>query len=218
MKYRAVLFDLDGTLLDTIADLTEAMNCAMATLGHPGRTIEECKIFVGDGVVNFARRALPTEHNDEETVARCVKQMRVEYGKRWAEKTRPYEGIGELLTELERRAVAMAVLSNKPQDFTELMVVRMLGGWKFQAVRGARPDVAIKPDPGAARDIARKVGGGPGEFLYVGDTDTDMQTAVGAGMFPVGALWGFRPGEELTRHGAKVLIAKPSELLELLRE
>ncbi|MCY2924613.1 MAG: HAD hydrolase-like protein, partial [Planctomycetota bacterium] len=118
MKYRAVLFDLDGTLLDTIADLTEAMNAAMATLGHPARTVEECKIFVGDGVVNFARRALPAEHNDEETVGRCVKQMRVEYGKRWDRKTRPYEGTGELLTELERRGAAMAVLSNKPQEFT----------------------------------------------------------------------------------------------------
>ncbi|MCY2929261.1 MAG: HAD family hydrolase [Planctomycetota bacterium] len=216
MKYGAVLFDLDGTLLDTIADLTEAMNDAMATLGHPPRTVEECKIFVGDGVVNFARRALPTEHNDDQTVGRCVKQMRVEYGKRWAQKTRPYPGIGQLLTELERRGVAMAVLSNKPQEFTELMVARLLGDWTFRAVHGARPDVAIKPDPGSALDIAREMGIEPREFLYVGDTDTDMQTAVGAGMFPVGALWGFRPGEELTRHGAKVLISTPGELLGLL--
>ncbi|MEI7835959.1 MAG: HAD family hydrolase, partial [Planctomycetota bacterium] len=212
----AVLFDLDGTLLDTIADLTEAMNAAMATLGHPPRTVEECKIFVGDGVVNFAQRALPAEHNDEETVGRCVKQMRVEYGKRWDQKTRAYPGITELLTELDRWGVAMAVLSNKPQDFTELMVAQLLPDWKFQAVRGARADVAIKPDPGSAREIARDMGVGPGEFLYVGDTDTDMQTAVGAGMFPVGALWGFRPGEELSRHGARVLIATPQELLALL--
>jgi len=216
LRYSAVLFDLDGTLLDTIADLTESMNRALGALGFAPRTVAECKRLVGDGVVNFARRALPPQHRDEQTIARCVKLMRADYGKRWAERTRPYEGIPELLTELARRGVAMAVLSNKPQDFTEVMVAELLPNWKFQAVRGAAGGVAIKPDPAAALEIAGQMALLPAQFIYLGDTDTDMQTGVAAGMFPVGAQWGFRPAEELTANGAKRLIAHPEELLELL--
>lgn len=216
MPFKAVLFDLDGTLLDTIADLTESMNRSMASCGFGPRSVEECKVFVGDGVANFARRALPEGHKDDETVGRVVKRMREEYGKRWAERTRPYEGIPQLLDELTRRGVRMAVLSNKPQHFTQLMVAELLPSWKFEVVSGAVPEVAMKPDPAGAVATAERMGLAAREFLYVGDTDTDMQTAAAAGMYAVGALWGFRTGEELTRNGARVLIARPMELVGLL--
>jgi phosphoglycolate phosphatase len=216
MRYRAALFDLDGTLLDTVEDLADSMNTALAERGFPPRGVAECKLFVGDGVEMFAMRALPEGHRDEATVAAVVARHRREYSKRWANKTRAYEGIPELLDELTSRGVAMAVLSNKPDDFTDVMVARLLPKWKFNAVRGARKGEALKPSPGSALWIARKLRIAPAEFLYVGDTNTDMQTANAAGMFPVGALWGFRTAEELQANGAKVLIEKPMDLVRLL--
>lgn len=214
--YRAVLFDLDGTLLDTIEDLTDSMNAALAAMAFPGHGVDACKRFVGDGVRNFALRALPESRRDEPTVERCIQLMREEYSRRWNVKTRPYDGIAELLDGLAQRGLAMAVLSNKPDDFTRLMVRAMLGRWRFAAVRGVRQDGVVKPDPAAALAIAEEVGTPPAEFLYVGDTDTDMRTAGAAGMFPVGATWGFRPVQELLEHGAKAIIHHPAELIGLV--
>lgn len=215
-KYQAVLFDLDGTLLDTIADLVDSMNAALAGQGLPPRSVEECKRFVGDGVEMFATRALPEGRRDEATVAAVVAAHRKEYSRRWADKTRPYDGIPQLLDELTARGVAMAVLSNKPEDFTQLMVARLLPKWTFAAVRGARKGEALKPSPDAALGIAAALAVAPGGFLYVGDTNTDMRTAVAAGMYPVGALWGFRTAEELLANGAKTLINRPADLLTLI--
>ena len=213
MTYQAVLFDLDGTLLDTIEDLADSMNAALSELGFARRTVEQCKRFVGDGVVQYALRALPEDARDERTVERCIELMQAAYSQRWHAKTRPYEGIAELLDGLAQRGVAISVLSNKPDDFTRLMVREMLGGWRFEAVRGVRADGVKKPDPAGAIEIARQLGIEPGAFLYVGDTDTDMQTAVAAGMYAVGCTWGFRDAEELLAHGAQVLIDGPTELL-----
>jgi phosphoglycolate phosphatase len=142
--------------------------------------------------------------------------MRREYTQRWAELTKPYPGVPDLLDGLTQRGIRMAVLSNKPDDFTKLMVEALLPRWSFEAVLGVRAGVPKKPDPAAALEIARKLGVEPSAFLYLGDTDTDMKTAVSAGMFPVGALWGFRPGNELAAHGAQVLIQDPPDLLGLL--
>ena len=216
MAVRAVLFDIDGTLLDTIEDLTDSMNAALARLGLPLRTVEQCKHFVGDGVRKFAERALPAAERNAEFVDRLTEQMRREYDGRWAEKTRPYEGVPELLRELAGRRLAMAVLSNKPDDMIRRMVRSLLPGVKFADVRGAMDDVPQKPDPTAALAIARRLNARADEFLYVGDTGTDMRTAVAAAMVPVGALWGFREAGELTENGAEALIAHPRELLELL--
>ena len=216
MKYRAVLFDLDGTLLDTIEDLTDSMNAALGQLGCSARTVAECKRFVGDGIRTYAFRALPEGRRDEATIGRCIELVRADYARRWNVKTRPYDGIGELLEALAERGIPMSVLSNKPDDFTKLMVQGMLGRWDFAAVRGVGPDGVKKPDPAAALAIADHVGVAPAEFLYLGDTNTDMKTAVAAGMLPVGATWGFRSAAELTDSGAEVLIAHPTDLLAVL--
>ncbi|MFW6066668.1 MAG: HAD family hydrolase [Planctomycetota bacterium] len=216
MPFAAVLFDLDGTLLDTIEDLTDSMNAALARLGFRPGSMEQCKHFVGDGMRKFAERALPEQARDAATIDRLVENMRSEYSNRWSTKTRPYEGIPELLGELTRRRLAMAVLSNKPEDMTRRMVYAMLPGAPFAEVRGAIDGVAKKPDPTAALSIARSLKTHPEQFLYVGDTGTDMQTAVAAGMSPVGVLWGFRDADELTDSGAETLIYHPSELLNLL--
>lgn len=216
MRFRGVLFDLDGTLLDTLEDIADSANRALGQLGFPGHPVESFKYFIGDGVENLVRRALPLDQRDPAILAQCAALMRAEYGRRWADKTRPYPGVPELLDALTARAVPMAVLSNKPDEFTKLCVARLLPRWRFVAVVGASPALPRKPDPAAARHIARQLQLPPAEILYLGDTNTDMQTAVGAGMFPAGALWGFRTAEELWASGAKRLLSAPLDLLDVL--
>lgn len=213
MTFLAAIFDLDGTLLDTLEDLADSVNAVLGQLGFPGHPLQSFKYFVGDGVENLLRRALPAERCDAATVGQAVALMRAEYGRRWADKTRPYPGIPGLLDALTARGTPMAVLSNKPDEFTRLCVGRLLPRWQFATVVGARPGQPRKPDPTAALEIARQLQVAPSQILYLGDTNTDMRTAVAAGVFPVGVLWGFRTAEELTASGAKVLIAKPEELL-----
>jgi len=216
MTLQAVLFDLDGTLLDTLDDLADSTNLVLRELGFAEHPVEAFKYFIGDGVENLVRRVLPAGACEPETMTRCGARLREEYARRWAAKTRPYPGIPDLLDALSTRGVPMAVLSNKPHPFTELCVTQLLPAWRFAVVLGEQPGRARKPDPAGALEIAARLGRAPAEILYLGDTNTDMQTAVSAGMFPVGALWGFRTADELTAHGAKILIAEPLELLDVL--
>ena len=216
MSFQAVLFDLDGTLLDTIGDLTDAMNSALRACGFEARTVAECKHFVGGGVKNFALRALPPDHRDAATLDKILSLYWVAYSKNWDCKTRPYDGIGELLDALAARGLALVVYSNKPDEFTQLTVRKLLARWPFAAVVGAREGVPDKPDPSSAVEIAGRLRIAPAGFIYVGDTNIDMRTAVAAGMYPVGALWGFRTADELLAGGAKTLIERPTDLLRLL--
>lgn len=216
MRSRAVLFDLDGTLLDTLEDLANAMNRVLEAWGLPPHQVQAYRFLVGDGVENLVRRALPDGMRNPQILARAVVAMREEYSRSWAVRTRPYDGVAELLDGLRARGVPMAILSNKPDDFTRRIVATMLGSWEFHPVLGERPGVPRKPHPRGALEIASSLGIPPDGFLYLGDTDTDMRTAVAAGMFPVGALWGFRSARELLSSGAQRLIQRPQELLELL--
>jgi len=189
----------------------------LAEVGVAGHDVELAKLYVGDGLRNYVLRALPQAmRGDEDLVAGCCRRFAQEYAKRWSVKTHVYEGVGELLDELSRRGVPMAVLTNKPDEFTQVVVRKLLGQWQFAAVRGVGSDGLKKPDPAGAIAIAAGLGIRPAECLYVGDTNTDMQTATAAGMFAVGATWGYRPASELIANGAKVLIDKPLELLGLL--
>ncbi|MFC2014881.1 HAD family hydrolase [Chloroflexota bacterium] len=217
MKYQGVLFDLDGTLLDTLKDLANSVNVALERLGFPTHGEESYKNFVGDGRDILAARALPENHRDSTTVTQLVEFINEEYTEQWANNTAPYQGIPDLLDELTAGNMKMAILSNKDQHFTELIVSRILSRWSFEAVVGLSPEVIKKPDPTAAIQLAQQLGISAAEFLYMGDTGTDMKTAVGAGMYPVGVLWGFRSAEELLAGGAKKLIEHPREFLELLK-
>ncbi len=215
MKMRAAVFDLDGTLLDTIEDLTDSMNAALAALGFPARTIAECKSLVGDGLATFVRRALPkSERDNPESARRLHEAMRAEYRLRSTVKTKPYPGIPELLDALAARGIPMAVLSNKPHPATLSVIAHYFPGTAFCAVFGARENVPIKPDASAALEIAALLELPAGEILYVGDTNTDMQTAAAAGMFGIGALWGFRTAAELRAAGARALAARPEDVLD----
>jgi phosphoglycolate phosphatase len=213
---RAVLFDLDGTLLDTLADLGESMNEALGEIGIGAHPLEAYKRFVGDGMRTLALRSLPPERRDQRTVEHCVAAMLRVYGLRTDRKTRPFAGVPELVEELSKRAIPMAILSNKPEDLTRRLVERFFGAGRFAVVAGARGDAPRKPDPTVAVAIAKRLAVEPAEVLYLGDTDTDMRTAVAAGMYPVGALWGFRDAAELSASGARELVRAPADVLALL--
>ena len=213
---QAVLFDLDGTLLDTLADLADSANAALGEMGFPEHRVDSYKYFVGDGMENLVRRVLPQDRLDPATMARLLELMHREYSNRWSAKTQPYAGIPELLDWLAGRRIPMAVLSNKPHEFTRLCVTRLLPRWNFQAIQGATPALPKKPDPTAALAVAASLGVSPAAMLYLGDTNTDMQTAVSAGMFPVGRTWGFRTAEELAANGARALAETPLDVARLI--
>jgi len=214
MAKAAVMFDLDGTLLDTLEDLADSMNAVLMRLGLPGHPVEAYKHFVGDGMPNLVRRALPDDRRDGTAIELGSQAMREEYAKRWRAKSRPYEGVPEMLDGLFERGLKVTILSNKPDDFTRMTVEALLPDWEFRVVRGVLPDVPRKPDPAAALRIAKELSIPPEDFLYCGDTDTDMKTAAAAGMVPLGALWGFRDASELRKAGAAILLERPEDLLE----
>ncbi len=215
-KYRAVLFDLDGTLLDTLDDLADAANRVLASQGMPVHPVEEYKYFVGDGLATLVERIVPAGQRDEETLRRIIDAFRQDYGAHWQVKSRPYEGVVEMLTGLQERGIRFGVLSNKPHDFTQLCVQRMLAGFSFSPILGQREGVPKKPDPAGALEAAALLDTPAREILYCGDTSVDMKTATGAGMTAVGVLWGFRDEKELAVSGADYLIRHPGEILDLL--
>jgi len=217
MKYNAVIFDLDGTLLDTLQDLADAVNRVLKARGWPTHPNQAYRQFVGEGARNLVWRAVPQEQRTDAVVAKFLAEYQAEYKRNWNATTRPYDGIPELLDELATLRVKMAVLSNKPEAFTRLCVQELLPRWSFDAVLGQTDKLPMKPDPAGPREIARMLGVAANRFLYVGDSGVDMETAVNAGMFPVGALWGFRTKRELLKHGAMKLIGRPPELLALIR-
>ncbi len=217
MSSLGVIFDLDGTLLNTLEDLANSMNAVLRKHGYPEHAVEEYKYMVGNGVEKLIIRALPSEHPDEETVRMCLCEFDFEYGIRCYEHTRPYEGIVELLNKLDNMGIKVSVFSNKPQQFTKLVIEKYFGLERFSAVFGARADIPKKPDPATALEISELTGIAPSQYIYVGDSGVDMETANAAGMYAVGALWGFRKSDELMEGGARKLISKPIELIEVVK-
>jgi len=193
------------------------MNAVLTRFGFPTHPADSYRYFIGEGTDCLVRRALPKDRLDDETVSKSLAALRDEYGKRWADNTKPYPGIPELLSALQGRKIPMAVLSNKPDEFTQITVEKLLPSWSFQIVRGVTPSVPKKPDPAAAIDIARELQIPPCRFIYLGDTNTDMQTACAAGMYAVGALWGFRTAEELLANDAKTLAENPQDVLKFFQ-
>jgi len=214
--HRLVIFDLDGTLVDSLGDLADSMNAVLTKLGHPTHAGAAYRHFVGDGIVMLARRALPAAARRDELIAECVAEMRAEYATRQTATTRPFPGVPEVLSELRRRGVLTAVLSNKPDRPSREIVDALLAFHPFDMVRGARPDVPLKPDPTAALDIAERLGVEASEAVFVGDTNIDMRTGCAAGMTAVGVTWGFRDEHDLVSGGAHRVIHRPAELLPIV--
>lgn len=214
---RAIIFDLDGTLLDSLTDIALAMNTTLTEMGFPSHPVDAYKIMVGDGRRVLVERALPeaVRHVDG-LVSRAVAGFDAQYAVRWRHNTRPYAGIEPLLDHLVERHVPLCVLSNKPHGFTLDMVHAILPRWPFHVVRGAAEGEPCKPHPGQALNMATSMGLPSSQVMFVGDTSVDMQTAHAAGMVAVGVLWGFRDEAELQAHGAHRLLRHPGELLQLL--
>jgi phosphoglycolate phosphatase len=213
MQFPAVIFDLDGTLLDTLADIADSVNRVLADRGCPTYPVDAYRHFVGEGAARLFERALPADRRRPEVVAECLHAFREAYAGNWNVRTRPYDGVPELLDGLTARAVRMAVLSNKPDRFTRLCVEEYLSRWRFEVVFGQREGVPRKPDPTGALEIASRLGVAAERFVYLGDSATDVRTARSARMRAVGAAWGFRPAEELEAAGAEVIIERPVEFL-----
>jgi len=214
MNYKAVIFDLDGTLLNSLEDIADSANSVLSNHDLPTHKPDDYKIFVGSGISELMSRALPEK--DPDTIDDYVKEFREEYARNWNVKTEPYAGIAAMLDELVSRKIKIAVLSNKLHAFTKQCVDELLPRWKFNIVMGLQNDIPPKPDPTSALQIAKQLNIDPLHILYVGDSDIDMKTALAACMHPVGVLWGFRTKKELQKNGAKTLIEKPQELLDLI--
>lgn len=208
---RAVLFDLDGTLVDTLQDIAEAMNRVLADAGLELLPIEAYRDHVGWGARDLMRRALPAA--EQARIEEHLAAFRVHYYAKPLGSSALYPGIGELLDELERRAVPMGILTNKPEEPALKVVGALMGEVPFREVRGAREGVPPKPDPTALLEVAEVVGAPPEGCLYLGDTEVDVQAARAAGMTPIGVRWGFRPDH---LEGAAHLLTHPTDLLPLL--
>ncbi len=216
MHLRALVFDLDGTLLDTLQDIGKSCNRVLAARGFPTHEIEAYRSLIGDGAPECVRQALPAHSRSQALVEECLEAYFDEYERSWNVSTSPYDGIPELLDDVVERGIGMAVLSNKSQSATERCVNGLLGRWTFTSVIGQNAARRRKPDPAGALEIAESLNVSPAECLFVGDTGVDMRTAEAAGMFPLGVLWGYRTAQELRGAGARALARKPSEILRLV--
>ncbi|MCL2789177.1 MAG: HAD family hydrolase [Desulfobulbus sp.] len=216
MRYHAVLFDLDGTLLDTLADLAAAANQVLTDQGLPPHPVDAYRHFVGDGLRTLVESMLPADRRDAATVAAAVTAFQEVYGRTWYTRSAPYPGIAALLDRLTARNVRLGILSNKPDAFARLCVQRLLPRWRFESVLGQRDGVPKKPDPAAAFEIAQLLHLQPSQILYVGDSGVDMRTAHAAGMDAAGVLWGFRDKAELIQTGARYIVDRPEDLLPLV--
>ncbi len=209
---RAILFDLDGTLVDTLTDISAAMNRSLRLHGLPEFPREEYRYLVGNGAKVLSRRVT-------KACPALAESVRREY-QRWyeahdLEASRPYDGMPEALRRLRAAGLSLCVLSNKPDADTRRVVEHYFPDAGFALIRGQRPGVPVKPDPAAALAMAEEMGIAPGDFLYLGDTAVDMECAAAAGMKPAGALWGFRTEAELRAAGAAFLLRRPEELPEI---
>ena len=216
-RFKAVIFDLDGTLLYTLEDLADSLNHVLREEGLPTHDNEAYRFMVGNGLETLVARAIPAGMRIPAHVRPILKKFAERYRANQLVKTRPYPGIPEVLAELSARGLSLAVLSNKAHPNTLSIVEHFFPG-AFQAVFGLRPEAPAKPNPASALEIADRLGFAPADFIYLGDSNVDMETAVSAGMFPVGAGWGYRPHEELIRSGAREVIETPSELVRLAHD
>jgi phosphoglycolate phosphatase len=214
--WKVVIFDLDGTLIDSIADIADCANTVLKSHGFPVISEERFKELVGDGFANLTRKILPPAELCSERIEQFTNEYRALYRERWHNRTTVYDGIKELLQSLQVGGYTLCVLSNKRDEFTKLCVARFFPEVRFAEVRGEQPGTPIKPEPTAALAIAASCGVKPEECMFVGDSEIDIETGKRAGMTSVGVLWGFRPRAILESAGASCIISRPHDLLALV--
>lgn len=212
---KTVIFDLDGTLLDSIEDIASSMNKVLESLQLPTHKIEDYKHFVGGGVDILVENAL--NNQSKEIKDEVIKRFKIEYDGKLHSKTLPYNGIYELLDELKKLDINLAVLSNKPHEFTVSYVNHFFKNYNFKEIHGQKKDVPKKPDPKAALDIVKCLDSSCENTYFIGDTKIDMQTAKSANMTAIGVLWGFRDEKELRDFGADFIVSNPLEILKIIK-
>lgn len=216
IMFEAIIFDLDGTLLDTLEDIGSAANAALIGNGFPGHRLAEYRKFVGEGARRLIERALPAESTDVATVDVCLRDYLRGYGQVWNRTTRLYAGIDDMLSQLTERKIKLSILSNKTREFTQKCARHFLSRWKFEAIIGEGPETPAKPNPEGALRITELLRTKRNRILYAGDSGVDMRTAKAAGLFAIGVTWGFRPRDELLGEGADTLAEQPADIVNLI--
>jgi phosphoglycolate phosphatase len=216
MNCQAVIFDLDGTLLDTLTDIADAANRALIRSGFPPHDRRAYRWFIGDGSAVLMTRALPETQRSAEMVQTCLTSFIDDYNRNWHQATQPYAGMHDLLEKLHNRDIHFAVVTNKPHRFAVSMMAHYFGHSPFDPILGQQEGIPKKPDPAQALAAAEKMGVQPAACIFLGDSAVDMKTARNAGMQPVGAGWGFRPDDELWNSGAMAVVHHPAELLDFI--
>jgi phosphoglycolate phosphatase len=214
---KLVIFDLDGTLLDTIEDLANATNHALQQFNFPVHEVASYRFFVGNGVNKLLERALPEAHKNADAISMLKHEFLKYYLIHAEDCTKPYPGISELLTNLHKEGFQLAVASNKMHDATVELVKRFFPAIPFSIILGQRDGIPVKPSPAIVDEIVECAGITKNEILYVGDSGVDAATAVNAGVLFVGVLWGFRPQQELEDAGATRFVERPEEIVKLVR-
>ncbi len=214
MAVKLAIFDLDGTLADTLADIALTMNAVLAARGYPKHSLEDYRRFVGNGVATLSTRVIPSA--DIELAPKLVEDFRELYPSRMFDNTLPFPGMGEQLDRLLAAGCELAVLSNKPHAMTREMCARLFADWPFDPVWGKMDRWPLKPDPASTLEIAKLRGVDPAACAFVGDSGVDMATGNAAGMRAVGVLWGFRGREELLEQGADAIAGRVTELAEII--
>lgn len=215
---KLVIFDLDGTLLNSLEDLAASTNYALRRHGYPEHELPAYRYFVGNGIDKLLERALPETARTPETVMKVKEDFVAYYAVHKADFTAPYAGIPELLGELKRQGILLAVASNKYHEATVALIPAYFGEGLFDFVFGQREGIPIKPDPTIVYDIIKAAGVRKEEVLYVGDSGVDMQTAVNSGVTSAGVTWGFRDRKELLANGACHIAESPLDILAILNE
>ncbi len=215
MKFKGVIFDLDGTLVNSLEDISDAMNTILQRLSFPTHSYDDYQYFIGSGLRNLVSKALPASNNTEREIEISFQNMITEYREICTLKTKPYNGIIELLDHLASQDFKLAVFSNKADELTKKIVAEIFPDY-FDTAVGLSTEALKKPNPFEAIEISKNWNLKTDEILFVGDSDIDIQTATNAKMFPVGVSWGYRTKDELIATGAKLVLNNPSDLLQIL--
>ncbi len=217
MRYKAALFDLDGTVLDTLEDLADATNTVLTAHGYPTHTVDAVRSFVGNGIGNLIRRALP-EGTDEAKIHTVLGDFKKYYAEHCADKTKPYDGVLEMLQTLRAAGIQTAVVSNKADFAVKALADHYFAGL-FDVAVGEREGVARKPAPDSVFEVMRDLGVISAECVYIGDSDVDVLTAKNTDIDGIFVTWGFRSADCLRQSGATVIVNSVSELTErILRQ
>ncbi|MCB1172443.1 MAG: HAD-IA family hydrolase [Leptospiraceae bacterium] len=216
MRTKAIIFDLDGTLLDTLFDIANCTNMTLEAFGYPGHPVAAYKKFIGEGVTRLLERALLPVTVTLDEYQRLLARFTMHYREHGSDHACLYPGIAGLLDDLQARQIQCNILSNKPHPLTQAIVQELLSSWDFTTVLGQRDEVPRKPDPAAVFEIMARSDVDTTEYMFVGDTVTDHETARAAGIRSVSVLWGFQESGELQAAGASVLLQSPMELLQQL--